>query len=389
MTVVQVPKFFSETTFNPYLVAKAVRGEGIREWIEQLNYLNGFTLPTIAANHFPLLQTVAAVSSGDVIFQYQKSKGAQYVGIEIELRQPIASTAVHSVYFDVAIPSGSFWVRGENSLLNTGVSSSLRELVLPSTSSATRETFIEILDVSTCVSTSVLAFTASFTALDGAASASLGHGFARINMFEIPRGKLLNFSGDPGCDDQWARPGNFLYDYRTDTNHKSGVKRVVQDLDSARFDVRSQFNISTIKDSGLNWAFEAVENGGTSSSFVYGLNSDALGISDRKFYLRANDLYGSSVTTTPWKIAVAYECAHDTVATYALYLKYRAAGAVSWSTKTMNLTTGAGMLYYESTVNLPTTGTDQVVECYLLGGAFDVVGTSLYLWNFWMAEDNA
>lgn len=388
MSIVQVSKFAKELVFDPYLVAKPVRGEGLREWIEQLNYLNGFTLPTFAANHFPLLKTTAVVDSGYAIFQYQKSKGAQYVGIEMELRQPIGSTGVHTAFFNFTVPTGAVWVRGDSSFFNSTVSSLSRSISLPSTSSATRETIIELLDVSACVSSSVLAFTASFEALTGSASSSLGHGFARINMFEVPRGKLLNFSEDPGTDDQWARPNNFLYDYHIGTNESSGIKSIVKDLDSARFEVKSQFNISTIKDPDSNWAYVALENGGNSSSFTYGTNSDALGLSARKFYLRANDLYGSSVTTAPWKISVAYECADSITATYALYLKYRALGSSTWLNKTMNLTTGTGIQYHSGTVSLPTTGTDQIVECYLEGGAFDVPGTSLYLWNFWMSENN-
>lgn len=383
----QVPSIPTEHSFTSDMVARPVNGrDTVGSWVQTSNFLTGRNLITVASMNVPFLSASEAVVSGSMYIQYQKSTAAQYLCFEFEIAQPYGSaTGPKSYTIDLGLPTNAVYL-ASNSLFNTGSSRDLRQIYMNSIGSVARQTVREFVDVRSCVSTSALVFTASWYAMTGSAIISQGHGFRTVTVLEVPRQELINFNEDPGVEELWARPGGDIADSYIDLTSspkkKYGIQEIVRNMDNARTKVRNQVQIASVLDPAKHWVYRKITSPAVKSALSYGSGTNNSESSNRVFYFRAKNTYGLTTTTVPYNIQVIYSTSGGTKP--YLYLNYKAHGAVSYSQVQLNLTVGANKAVITSTVNIPTSGTDQIVDCYLTAVTD---GDWIEVHNFWMGED--
>jgi len=368
-------------TTNPTMVLDEFRG---------LNTSNTQMLTNFNTTFVPALDSAYVVDSGSIIFQYKKSKGAKVIGIEIEPQYGYDCAVTKSFYTNITIPSGAVWLNSSSSFASTTPTGS-RIINQPQTSKRIPSKMVEYINVEGCLSSSILVFTASWHGVGNVLSASSGHGFSRINAFEMPRPSYLDKLSDVGISRLYKNKLYFLFDsYLTSsadevTNY--GVQRIVNQLYTFKDESPSQINHSFMHDANRRWILKR-EYSSVSGSFVYGQNAYSVSTADRKHYLRVNNTYGSADTTKPFKFSIAYETA-DSGAAYSLYVNVRPSGSVGYTQHTISLPSSVGgVSFYEQIIEFPTNGISQVAEYFFEGQASEEVAGELYIHNIFMHENN-
>lgn len=375
------PVLNNAKTTSPTMVLDEFRG---------LNTSNTQMLTNFNATFVPTLDSAYAVDSGSVVFQYKKSKGAKVIGIEIEPQYSYDCAVTKSFYTNISIPSGAVWLSSASYFAST-VPTGSRLINQPQTSQRIPSKMVEYINVEGCLSSSILVFTASWYGVGNVLSASSGHGFSRINAFEIPRPSYLDNINDVGLSRLYKNSLYFLLDsYLTssaDTVTNYGVQRIVNQLYTFKDESPSQINHSFMHDANRRWILKR-EYSSVSGSFVYGQNVYSVSTADRKHYLRVNNTYGSADTTKPFKFSIAYETA-DVVAAYSLYVNVRPSGSVGYTQHTISLPPSVGgVSFYEQTIEFPTNGISQVAEYFFEGQASEKETGELYIHNIFMHENN-
>lgn len=386
-----VPATPPDHYFNSDTVGQVVFGrEVVGPWVDSANFLVGRNLSPFISNTVPMLAGATAILSGTMYIQYQKSPGAQYVGFEFELYNPIGAAAEKTVTLDLGLPPGAVYTQLSSSC-NTTIPQQFRQFSLYPVTSSARQTVREFVDVSSCVSTSILVFTASWTTITGSSEAAYAHGFRTVTGWEVPRFQLLNFTPDPGIEETWARSGQDMADSVVDTSaspkKRYGFQEIARAMDVARKEVRNQMNLASLLDPGNNWVFKKEYDGGTDGYLTYGAGISSVSSIRRIFYLRAKNIYGTAVTTDiPYKMSVIYSSVIG--AKYTFTLNYRPYGTVSWSSTSISPSAGANKASSSTTFNFSTSGgADQIIECYFSAAVDDPAGT-LYIHDVWLGENN-
>ena len=382
----------NEIRFEQMLTARPVNSKYITGLgFNNVNRLLHLEMKSLGSTMVPMLASATAVSLGEMYIQYQKSPGVKFVEIEFEIYAPYGASSAKTWTIDLGLPAGASFTRTPN-IFNPAVNQTERQIVPYAVDSIARKTVSCIVDVRSCVSTSVLAFTASWTAITGSSVASTAHGFRTITMNERPN--LAELSS--GVEEQasevntpglvipftWGQAGTDICD--AVDNRKLGIQQIVQGLDLNRTRYRNQLNIASLNDAGLNWIYKKDYDAFGEGNLVYGAGTSASQGYNRYFYLRAKNTYGLSVTTCPYTVSVIYSVTGGTKP--YLYLKYRKYTGGAWSKLEIQLTPSVSNKTLTTTVDLPTDGTDQMVECYLTALADDP-GTTIYIHNFWMGEN--
>lgn len=351
----------------------------------------------LGSQHFPQLSAATAVIYAETFIQYQKSPGITTLEFIFEIYSPRGASGLKTYAIDLSLPVSASFVGGTENKFNSAVSQSLRQIVPFPTYSVNRQQVRGLIDVSNCSSGSVLTFTASWTAITGSVSAANALGFRTLTVNEIPNLNILsygamhpgaqNFSfgveGPYGAPGGWGAPGTDLCD--SVTGRKRGIQQIVQALDINRQQYRNQFNISSLNDAGLNWIYKADYDGSENPIILtYGTGVNGSSGYNRYFFMRAKNTYGLSTTTAPYKISLIYSVTGGSSPAFHLYYRKYTGGA--WSNKKINLTPSSTNQTATATIDLPTDGTDQMVEFYMAALA-DKVGSTVYIHNFWIGEN--
>lgn len=373
----EYPKLINAIVRSPTKIMNEFRG---------LNTSNTQMLTNFNTTFVPALDSTYVVDSGSVVFQYKKSKGAKIIGIEIEPQYSYDCVVTKSFYTNISIPSGAIWLNSSSYFAST-VPTGSRLINQPQASQRIPSKMVEYINVENCLSSSILVFTASWHGVKNVLSASSGHGFSRINAFELPRKTYLDNSSDVGIT---SNPTYLLDSYvssSTENTINYGVQRIVNQLYTFKDESPSQVNHSFMHDANRRWILKR-EYSSVSGSFVYGQNVYSVSTADRKHYLRVNNTYGTADTTKPFKFSIAYETA-DSGAAYSLYVNVRPSGSVGYTQHTISLPSSVGgVSFYEQTIEFPTNGISQVAEYFFEGQASEEVAGELYIHNIFMHENN-
>jgi hypothetical protein len=373
----EYPKLINAIVRSPTKIMNEFRG---------LNTSNTQMLTNFNTTFVPTLDSAYVVDSGSVVFQYKKSKGAKIIGIEIEPQYSYDCVVTKSFYTNISIPSGAIWLNSSSYFAST-VPTGSRLINQPQASQRIPSKMVEYINVENCLSSSILVFTASWHGVKNVLSASSGHGFSRINAFELPRKTYLDNSSDVGIT---SNPTYLLDSYvssSTENTINYGVQRIVNQLYTFKDESPSQVNHSFMHDANRRWILKR-EYSSVSGSFVYGQNVYSVSTVDRKHYLRVNNTYGTADTTKPFKFSIAYETA-DSVAAYSLYVNVRPSGSVGYTQHTISLPSSVGgVSFYEQTIEFPTNGISQVAEYFFEGQASEKETGELYIHNIFMHENN-
>lgn len=386
-----VPSFPVESYVNSNAVASPVYGRTtVGPWIQTSNFLVGSNLsPFLSTGVQQLSASTATPLTGTMYIQYQKSPATQFVCFEFELWTPYgAASSPKTLTIDLGLPPSAYYATS-GSMVNSAVAKTERQIALYPTSSAGRQVIREFVDVSNCVSTSVLVFTGSWYAMTGSSIAATAHGFRTVTAFEVPRQQLINFTTDPGVEESWGRASMDMADSFIDTTSspkkKYGFQEIVRNLDIARQRNRNQIQLSSLYDVEKNWVFIKPYGFGTETALSYGVGTNNANSSNRVFYLRAKNTYGLTTTTCPYNISVIYSTSAGGTKPY-LFLNYRKHGGAGYSQVQLDLAVGASFATITGTVDLPTDGTDQIVDCYLTAVTDDATGEIL-IHSFWLGEN--
>lgn len=351
-----------------------------------LNTSNTQMLTNFNTTFVPALDSAYVVDSGSVIFQYKKSKGAKVVGIEIEPQYSYDCAVTKSFYTNITIPSGAVWLNSASYFASTTPTGS-RLINQPQVSQRLPNKYIEYINVENCLSSSILVFTASWHGVKNVLSASSGHGFSRINAFELPRKTYLDNQNDVGITSKQTYLIDSYVSSSTENTINYGIQRIVNQLYTFKDESPSQINHSFMHDANRRWILKK-EYATISGSFVYGENVYSVSTADRKHYLRVNNTYGTSDTTKPFKFSIAYQTA-ESGAAYSLYVNVRPSGSVGYTQHTISLPPSVGYVsFYEQTIEFPTNGISQVAEYFFEGQVSEEVAGELYIHNIFMHENN-
>lgn len=384
--------------FEQMLTAKPVNTKYITSTgANNANKLLFLEAKCLGSQHFPQLAVATAVVYADTYVQYQKSPGINTLEFIFEIYSPRGASGLKTYTIDLGLPTSASFVGGIENKFNPAVSQSLRQIVPFSTASVNRQQVRGLVDISNCNSGSILAFTASWTAITGSVSAANALGFRTLTINEIPNANALAFGASHpsaqnypfgieapyGISAGWGQPGSDLSDFVT--GKKQGIQSIVKALDLNRQQYRNQLNISSLNDAGLNWIYKADYDGtGNPIILTYGTGVNGSSGYNRYFFLRAKNTYGLSTTTAPYNISLIYSVTGGSNPSFYLYYRKYTGGA--WSSKKISLTPSSTNQTVTATVDLPTDGTDQMVECYLAAIA-DTVGSTVYIHNFWLGEN--
>jgi hypothetical protein len=382
--VLEVKKTLTDRELTTYKVASPIDGWKIEEMAKALSFLNGFSLPSVAAISVPLTFNAVSVTSGNLFISYQKSPGAKVLLFEMEPPVGYSAAALKTAYMDITLPTSASWIG--TSQFDSTVLSESREYSYVNTSSVIRPTIRAYADITNCTTSSILTITASFSSSINILSTSNGHGLSRLNIMEVPRFYIATSSTDVGIEKNWFQRGRLVEDESSAAPYGTyGTHRLIFDLDSARYKTRSQQNLCFIDDPNQNYSL-VKSYGASEGSFVYGTNTYNVDTTDRFFYMRVKNIYGSSQTTAPYKIRVIYKTL-DGSGNYKVKFNYRAVGAVSFTTLDINCTASTSIIYTDATVDLPTTGTNQELEWYVTAVVDSDPADVLYVYNIFIAEN--
>lgn len=384
-----MPNQSGNTPFPILLEGKiAARTKPFVDNARALNVTNGQMLTNFNTTNVPVLSTTYTVTDATAVFQYKKSKGAKYVGIEIEPQFNFEATGTgnRTFYVNITLPSGAAWANLSSSFSPT-VSTDSRLIRQPPTTQRLAETYLEYVDVTNCTTSSILAFTASFYTVNGVALASAGHGFSRINAFEMPRETYLDSTSDIGISaKQNTLMDNFLSQSST-AIYRAGMQRVVDQLFTFKDSSPNQVNHTFLKDTNKRWSLRK-EYSSLSGSFIYGYDTYTVSTADRIHSVRVNNTYGSSDATKPFNFSVAYETETNS-AQYVLLVNVRPSGSSGWTQYSISLPASIGAVsYYLQTIEFPTNGINQVAEYYFTGEASEDPSDVLHIYNIFMHENN-
>lgn len=369
------------STLSSYASGESVAATKTKRWVDELDYLLGFNLPTVCSTQFQEFNTETSVSSGTTYLSYWKSPGAKIVCFEVEIQRDNTATqfeagsSSRTCYVDITLPTGAVWLSG--SLFDASVTSTERELTYPRITNGQYQVYRAFADVTNVVSSSIQTMTASYTNTESATSK--GHGFERINIIEIPRTTFFDSSTDnAGVKEEWARPTQPIIE--TSSDGTFGIVPIIKNLDRARYQVRNQFQLSSLKDSTPSRLWKG----------TYGVDTDldyrqTLTTPRRYMIHRVRTLYGAG-NTVPYKVRVVYST-NDTAYIYRLSINWSTYGGASSGYTYMNLDGSLTPTVAETTINLPSTDSNQEVSIYLQSLLEDDPSEELYIHNIFFAEN--
>lgn len=372
----------TDSTLSSYASGELVTANKTKRWIDELDYLVGYNLPSVCSVQFQELTTEVSMSSGTTYLSYWKSPGAKILCFEVEVQRDNRTTqyetgdSSRSCYVDITLPSGGAWLSG--SLFDASVASTDRELTYPKATNGQYAIYRSYADVSNVVSSSIQTITASYTNAANSSIASKGHGFQRINITEIPRATLLETSSDVGVKEEWAKPLQQIVEVSSDGTY--GIDPIIKNLDRARYQVRSQFQLASIKDSPTTprlW------------KGAYGVDVDLdyrqAATGQRYVYLRPRQLYGAG-NTVPYNIRLVYST-DGNLYTYYVTVQYRRIGAGTYSSATFNCPGSTTPTTIDLTINMPTHGTNGEVELFFQTVLEDDVSQEIYIHDIFITEN--
>jgi len=375
-----------DTNFNKIKVSDPIDGSDVRDFTDSISFLEGYSVAKVATANIPFLFSPVTITSGTLYPQYWKTPGAKVVLIEVEkpLNLLTSNSVDKSAYCDITPPTGATWIG--LSPFDSTVAQNTREYFYVNTGSLARPILRGYLDVSSVASSSISSFTCSFTEVTNSLSSSKGYGATSTVITELPRAFVYTSSSDIGLESTWtsAIQKGELVDGTATSGF--GFKRLVKELDRCRAEVRSQQNLSVLFDSGENYSWRR-EYSATSGSLTYGTNTWNVDSSNRHFFLRAKNLYGTGATTAPYAIRVTYRT-QDSDGTHKLVLKYRAYGSgAPFSMVEINCPPSTTVANVDQSINLPTTGTDGEVEFFFEASVTTDSPDVLFIYNIFIAEN--
>lgn len=337
----------------------------------------------IMSNNFPLLANQETIPSGSVYFYYQKSPSAFGISISFEIC-PSLDLYGRTLKIDLTLPTGA--TLDSTSRLNPANTGTNREIIMPLSSSVNRLTIIDAINVDACTSSSLLEFVAKWTAITGSATASTSHGFKSITVSEY------GTNPEEPSDPSGSLTSKIIYDnpYSSDlTVYKNGFQQFARVLDQARTEIKNQFNISSIYNEALSWCFKKEYVDGSEDVLEYGQSIAPLPISvQRKFYLRARNLYGATGgATIQKKIQLLYSSLAGSSYEFSIYYRNYGSGD-PWNVTTLEPDSGVDFKKASTTFTIEVDeGFQQIIECYFTARVFDP-GGRLLVHNVWIGDDD-
>ena len=382
----RIVKSPNDIVLNSFKVADPIEGADIRELTDGLAFLEGYSLAKVAGISVPLMYNATVVTSGTLYASYWKSAGAKVAVVELEppMNVETSGDSPKSAYMDITLPTGASWIG--SAPFDSTLSSSVREYQYVNTGSVVRPALRALVDVTNVVSTSITTFTCSFYEVMGSASSSRGHGCNALTISELPRAFLFTSSADVGVDSTWTSTQQRGQLVDGSISSSFGFQRLVFELDRARYQVRSQQNISVMLESSNGYAWKKTY-AAASGSLTYGLNTYNIDSSDRYFFFRAKNLYGTGDTTAPYRVRVTYRT-EDAVGSHKLVLRYRPYGSSdAFSIQEIDCPPNTTLGTADADVNFPTTGTNQEVAWFLEANVTADPADVLYIYSFTIIEN--
>lgn len=376
---IEVDKKPTYSELGKFCVAQDVAGQHIERWDHSALFLNAFNTEHVVSTYLNPLSSSAVFVSSSTNLQYWKSPYANLIGITAEL-QTSTGTALRSAYVDVNLPAGAAWV-GDSPFDGT-VSGESRQITYPRNDTVRVQSFTGYVDVSNCVSTSILDFSITASNYSNALSGNVGQGFYGLNIFEAPLNMANPVSSadkEPGFDIGWSRSGEFLYAGHPGLSY--GFVRTVNQLEKARSQQRKHWQVATHIDA--NRCF--IGNAGSNVNLNY--QSKASG--DKRYgYIKTRDLYADFNVdyVSPYKLRIWYRTT-SALGTYKLTLNVRAYG-LGGSYISYDLSCPASLTWTTAVVDvdLPTDGTNNEAEFYF---TTTVSANQLQICNIALIENEA
>lgn len=309
-----------------------------RAWHDNLHFLLGHNLPVICSTSVDKKPTAA---SADYYFAYKRSPGARSLMVLVELHEPAADgdvcrvTAARATGLTDYLPDGSSSgdLRGTLDLFpQYGLWSDVTQ-------------FVDFIDVSGLTVGALEWIKITWTKSEGAT-----HGISKIHAIEVPRATLAQDSSDAGVDNAWPFTGNKLYDGTSST--LDGFVRLLSQIDLARTDWRTWFQVATVEANADAWAPGA--SAGVFANVLFGRSAQPI------WTTRARRLYATSVNNAK-KLVCRYTTGSAVDgATLRMIATSRTTGTAVTTDVTLAASAGWSASA-ETTAAIPCDGTDQEV----------------------------
>ena len=266
---------------------------GWQRWSDDLSFILGHNLHACGGASIsprPAGRTALLGLAFTVSVPYSRSPGAQVVRVSCELAPSDLDTVTQIV--TTVLPVGAVW-------LDAGGLDGSVTFPNPPMGRDLGEEIVGWCDVS---GVTVGALT-TFFSLGVVAGDAKGAGIRRVNIVEVPLSVLDNVSTEPVLDGASVRPGRLVVDGGPAST--AGAERLFYLLDSGRAFDRRHFCLSGVEsaDAGLGAVTPHWYRDAAGAGAITWLHTT--GTSDVAHYLRARNLYASTVATT-WQLVVRY-----------------------------------------------------------------------------------
>lgn len=308
-----------------------------RAWQDTLHFLLGHNMPVIVSTSVDKQPTS---TSADYYFAYRRSPGARSLMVLVELHEPASDgdrcnvTAARATGLTDYLPSGS-----------TGDLRGTIDLFPQFGDWADVAQFVEFIDVSGLTVGALEWIKVTWTNVAGTT-----HGVSKIHAIEVPRAALAEDSSDAGVDGAWPFTGNKLYDGTSST--MDGFVRMLDQIDLARTEWRTYFQVATVEANADAWAPGA--SVGVFANVLFGRSSQPI------WTTRARRLYATT-TNNAKKLVCRYTTGSAVDgATLRMIATSYVTGTVVNTDVVLPASAGWGASA-ETTASIPCDGTDQDV----------------------------